>query len=243
MLELIKLWLNSNRNYLEGVVILSKFCDNKPLLGVMRSENNRNKKRLEEMMWEQYELLKKDVKPISSNVNIIASNANKVAPVANKLILPVNKNIPEVVKEDFKSSPVYIAAKLAADKEYREVMSDRAVLFHQAKPESWEDVNTPDKVSARSELAVKVATGYNRASKLYQKADHVLATGQLPDAELSNENDYELLPDHMVDKTISNIRKNLSKLRKREQTPERLELIKKHEENLKKLEIRCSTLK
>ena len=49
------------------------------------------------------------------------------------------------------------------------------------------------------------------------------------------ETEYDNLPDHLVKKTLDNLRKNYNKIKNREQTPERIELLQKHEKNIKKL--------
>ena len=63
------------------------------------------------------------------------------------------ENIPEAkaVNEE-----LYQACKLEADNEYKKVMNTRAVLFKKAAPEGFLDVNKPDLIYDRGELAIQV---------------------------------------------------------------------------------------
>jgi hypothetical protein len=139
---------------------------------------------------------------------------------------------------------LYEACKLAADKQYKEVMNSRAVLFQLAKHEDFEDPNTPDRIKARAKLALEVVAGYQQASKLFDDADYVRIHGRLPNNPDDDEqNEYDLLPDHMVKQTLDNLRKNFNKIKKRDQTPARVAALQKHAINIKKLEARWLLLK
>ncbi|MBN8833768.1 MAG: hypothetical protein BGO53_08865 [Sphingobacteriales bacterium 39-19] len=230
MLEAIRLWLNSQRQYLPGIILAGQFCK-LPILDLLRKgESPRNRERLEKIMWDELNRLKEG-RP--------QGIATAPPAPAKNIKLP---NPEPVSKPVHIGSPIYDAAKLEADKMYRQVMADRAVLFNKASCEAYEDPNTPDRVKSRSKLALDVVEGYRKASALYEKADYIARTGSVPNTEETHEEDYAALPDIRLKPTISNIQKNLSKLRKREATPERLALIAAHEANLKKLEERWRSL-
>ena len=126
-------------------------------------------------------------------------------------------------------------------------MNKRAMLFALCQTDGWEDENEPGKVAVRGKIALDILNYHEKVVvPAYDKLDHVRATGQLPKATSPaqiEEQDYDLLPDHMVKQTIDNLRKNLSKMRRREQTPERIALIEKHEASLEKLLQRWASLK
>ena len=139
---------------------------------------------------------------------------------------------------------LYNATRQQADKLYKETMNNRAVLFSFVNAEDFTDPNTEAKINARAKLALSVVSGFQSVSQLYDKAEYVKGYGRLPDQDdNADANEYDHLPEHLVKQTLDNLRKNLNKMKKREQTPERAALQQKHEVNLKKLLIRWHSLK
>jgi ribosome-binding ATPase YchF (GTP1/OBG family) len=124
-------------------------------------------------------------------------------------------------------------------------MNLRAVAFSLATVEGFEDVNRPDLVAKRSPIVVDAVIKYQRASKLYDIAKYVHDHGRLPneDAEHDEATEMDAVPDELVKSTLDNLRKNYNKMKKREQTPERVALLQKHVTNIKKLEARWHLLK
>ena len=122
-------------------------------------------------------------------------------------------------------------------------MNARAVVFALANTGDFSDPNTPDRITARAKLALQVVQGFVKTSQLYDNAAFVKEYGRLPGSESGDDNEYDHLPDNLVKPTLDNLRKNINKIKKREQTPERVALLQKHEANLKKLESRWHSLK
>lgn len=139
------------------------------------------------------------------------------------------------------------ALRQEAHLHWKELMNMRAVLFRLCRHEVQEAENEPQKVQIRGKMALDIIL-YNRkvVTPAYDKVRYAEQHGTLPPDALQAQEapeDYLHLPDHKVKSTIDNIRKNLSKLRKREPSPERLALIARHESNLEKLLARWHSLK
>lgn len=143
------------------------------------------------------------------------------------------------------NNELYDACKKEADKKHKEVMNMRAELFALARMDDFTDINMPDKIQAREKLAIVVVTGYQQGSRLYDKADYVKQHGRLPndDDEEVQETNVDNIPDALVKQTLDNLRKNYNKIKKREQTPERIALMQKHEVTVKQLMARWEILK
>lgn len=151
------------------------------------------------------------------------------------------KEAPPVAPVIAADNPVYLAAKTKADTHYKEAMNKRARLFHLANPLDNTDPNRPDLIEQRRQLALDVVAGFNEASALYEKADHVLKHGYLPDGEPVPEK-IDLIPDHLVKQKLDNLRKNYNKMKKREATPERVALLEQHKKTMAQLEERWHSL-
>jgi hypothetical protein len=228
MLESLRAWLNGNREYFTGVALLKQLTPSHILLPLLqKGKSDFAYKRLQD------ELMKLCLEMKTASV-IIKSADVVVKPIAQDPIpvAPVNTSL-------------YEACLNEANLLYKEMMNERALLFASAKVQGYEDINRPDLVQQRSKPAVDLVVKYQRVSKLYDRADYVKKHGRLP-AFVSEENDvdeYDALPDHLVKQTLDNLRKNTNKLKKREQTAERIALIQKHEANIKKLETKWHSLK
>jgi hypothetical protein len=153
---------------------------------------------------------------------------------------------PLIAPEDIEppNEELWLACKKQADTLYKTIMNKRAELFALGRMDDMTDPNAPDRIEARRQLALDVVTGYEEVSLLYEKADYVKLHGKLPEVKPpEKEPDVEDLPDHLVKQTLDNLRKNYNKIKNREQTPERVALLQKHESNIKKLEERWHSLK
>lgn len=254
MLEQIRAWLNGKREYYSGVAIYAQAGTNKELLQVlMKGPNDFRVKRLQEDLLQICNELK-----IASGANNVAQNANVITQNAdehNTILRPGKEpgNKKETAEAgDRQTAPVhprnetlYNACELEAKSAYKKVMNDRAILFSLANSgEAWEDPNQPHKINDRVKLAIDIVTGWQHVSQLYDKADYVKLNGRLPaDQDDTGESEYDHLQDHLVKLRLDNARKALNKLKAKEQTPERIALMQKHDENIKKLEAKWHSLK
>jgi hypothetical protein len=235
MQEIINSWLNSSKDYFTGRVIARKIPHIQPNV---------------------LELLQGPPSPLSCRVleqtlqgallalNVSQQLENDDAPirVRNVTLKPIEPPAEQVTEEPI-NPLVYQAAKQQADMKYKEVMNIRAELFAASRTVIGEDVNRPDKVQQRTRLAIDVVKGFIEVSELYDKVDYIKTTGRIPNSDTTDDDDVILIPDIMVKQTLDNLRKNLNKMKKREQTPERIVLQQKHESNLLKLEERWRLLK
>lgn len=255
MLEQLRAWLNGDREYAAGVVLFSQLSENKPLVQLFsKGKTDYCYQRLQEELLHICNRLKSELNgsrgentpvgqssttsiPVTSGTE--QSHADNATNTRGVLAFVTTPSI------DQDKQGLYDACKAEADKHYKEVMNQRAELFALARPDITIDLNVPDKIQGRSKLAVQVAEGFKHVSALYDKADYVKLHGKLPneaqtgaDEELNVDN----LPNHLVKQTLDNLRKNVSKMKKRAQTPERVALLQKHAGNIKKLEARWRSL-
>ena len=228
MLETLRSWLNGPRDYFTGVVLFAQLGNDAQLTTLFRKGRNDYR----------YGRLQAELSAICERMKAQDSGMpHVVIPIART---PVEKLGPTVPNPE-----LYAACKLKADKQYKEAMNNRAILFSMAVPDDFDPPNLLDKIAQRSPLAITVMQQFILASRLYDEADHVRVHGRLPGLENLPEgpDEYSGLPDTLVKATMDNIRKNVNKLKRREQTPERLELIQRHTSNLIKLEKRWALLK
>lgn len=176
-----------------------------------------------------------DPNPASIAITTLSTTTvpNKFDEFTENIITP-NKN---------ENPDLYTACKLQADNTYKKAMNHRAVLFSMVPSELYEDPNRPDLVEQRSKLCILVINLYNEASELYDKADFVRINGVLPEVVKNTIDEIDIIPDHLVKSKLDNLRKNYNKTKKREQTPERITLLQKHQSDILKLDKRWLSLK
>jgi len=175
--------------------------------------------------------------------------------IANRALLVTSlKSIPGIPDvQPATDSPQLKTAILASLRQeaftaWKELMNKRAVLLRMCRFAPGEAENNPEHVQLRGRLALEIIR-YNRneVTTAYDNLYNYERNGQLPELPTEecepDQDEYALLPDVRVKATIDNLRKNLSKIRKREPTPERLALIARHETNLQKLLARWHSLK
>lgn len=262
MLEELRAWLNGNREYYAGVILYAKAGDNEALKQLFaKGKTDYCTERLQaELLRICQQLKAQQHENDSTNSRRAATDlpTDGISETSRREDLHYNRlsgKPPTAAGQPLASSsgtsgqtPVngtlHAVCKKEADAVYKEVMNLRAELFALARADDFSDPNTPDRIEQRSKLAVKVAEGFKRVSQLYERADYVRIHGRLPaDGEPDGEElEPDGLPEHLVKQTLDNLRKNVNKMRKREQTPERMALLQKHEANLKKLEARWRLL-
>ena len=244
MLEALRTWLNGNKEYWKGVILYEKLGDNADLLELFKKgPTSFTTKRLGEILLEICNELKSkhhDVEGNQAGTEISKETLGRVKKTKQDATLHEGSIRNEPGK--FANSDLHTAAHLEATKCYKQTMNDRAVLFSMLNNDLV-DLNTPDRILSRAKLSVNVVTGFIKASALFDKAAFVAEFGHLPDGEPSEENEYDHLPDNLVKSTLDNLRKNYNKMKKREQTPERVALMQKHEANIQKLALRWDSLK
>ncbi len=240
MLETLRTWLNGNKEYYTGVAIYATLGDNKALLSLFRQGKNAyNSQRLKEELLSICNILKSKLNTDDTKVRI------PITTPTNTAIKAKIQHTETIYRQEHQhggiTSPpneeLYNACKREADLVYKEAMNLRAELFALGKAKGYEDINRPDLVQQRSKMAVDVVVLYIKAGKLYDKADYVKKNGRLPNEmeQDDEENEYNDLPDHLVKKTLDNLRKNYNKMKKRPQVSDRVALLQKHEKSIKKL--------
>lgn len=247
MLETVRAWLNGNRDYYAGVVIYQQVKGNTALYALFqKGKTDYTKQRLEKELRLCFDELKlKDgqlTNILSSDKGVsVNTTTHRISHEQDSKI--VTASAANNRSEQNEESLLYTSAKKSADKQYKALMNKRAQLFALAAVDDFSDVNLPDKIAARQTLAINVVIGYQKVSQLYDKADYVLKHGTLPnDGEPEEEADYNSIPEELVKQALDNKRKALNKLKKREQTPERIALQALHSTHIKTLEKRWHLL-
>ncbi len=221
MLDVLRAWLNGKRDFAEGVKIYFKVGENLQKKSLfLKGKTDFSYTLLQEELTEICQQLKAQSSAPRQSV------APPPAPIAD-----TNAN-PEL----------YEACKREADKKYKEAMNIRAVLFNAIPSELSADPNRPDLVLQRKEPALQVMQLYNEASYLYDRANYVKQHGRLPEDE-SKQDEETQVHDVMVYYTLTACLKNYNKLKNRSPTPERVRLLQKYVEEIKKLEERWHLLK
>jgi hypothetical protein len=257
MLEVLRAWLNGKREYWAGVVLYKKMGDDDRLKQLFaKGPTAFTTRRMQEELLAICNELKKQPNAKSDHHRRAAAITHK-APAKGHAGSNFNysgdpEGYASTVDEKatnststFESTKLYAAAKAEADKAYKEMMNKRAILFSLAPLDDRTEANTEARIEARRQLALDVVQEYEYVSQLYDRADHVRIHGVLPDAPVDDEEELNVdeLPDHLVKPTLDNIRKNVNKIKKREQTAERVSIIQKHEANIEKLLHRWNALK
>lgn len=242
MVERLTKWFNSGKDYFKGVVLYSHAEHDAALLRLFKNgPSPYNRQRLEKELQAKLQQLQTNASlkaqgnPIQIR-NVVLKEAAPTYPLQKPAVITVD-DVPE-------NNELYNAAKAAADKEYKRIMNMRAELFALARQDDFTDPNSPDRVAQRRQLALDVVKGFNDVSLLYEKADYIKNTGRIPDYELPEEKmDPMLIPDSLVKQVLDNTRKNYNKMKKREQTPERILLQQQHEKTISILSERWALLK
>lgn len=224
MIDALSTWLNSKREYYSGAALYSVYGANDQLKNLfLNGPTPYNVSKLFE-----------ELKDLYYKATIVADDTEQTTYVrSHRTARPQNVN-----EED----PLLIACDTKAKNLYKELMNKRAVLFNLCRSEAWEDENSPDKVKERGIIAVELLDLNYKVDKAYEDLAYVREYGTLPDQLVPVIEKYSLLPDSRVKHEIDNLRKNMNKIKNKEQTPGRIIAIKEHEESLLKLEARWALL-
>lgn len=246
MLDTLRAWLNGTRDYNTGAELYKILGTDEKLKALFAQGHNlyRNFRLQEELLAICTQL--KEQKNIDNNSKVLksAKKGTGRADQLDEMLTSITDQVAKIAKTISPANPeLYTACKLEADKLYKEAMNKRAVLFSMIPSNKYEDANRQDLVAGRKDLALQVVKLYNRASELYDRADHVKLYGRLPDQDEPGEDETAQLQDHEVKAALDNARKAYNKLKGKEQTAERIVLMQKHELNIEKLEARWLSLK
>lgn len=171
----------------------------------------------------------------------LGENAYRRKKLKEALLTSLEEKSPEKISQT-KNAKLYEACLQEAKEAYKKCMNERAVLFAAARRHLQGDPNEPNLCESRGPAALRIVDAWKEVSRLYDRAAFVKEHGRLPDIE-EPEQEFQHVPPHMVKQHLDNERKSLNKLKKKEQTPERVALIQKHLENVKKLEKQWRLLK
>lgn len=240
MRDTLKAWLNGTRDYTIGVSLYNAVGSNDKLKSLFSSGYTMyNNYRLQEELRLAYDRMK--ATKLSREIKIASAIVDTAFGVANAVRDVCDSDEPE---DNPISKELWAATKYQADFHYKQAMNARAVLFS-AVPATAGEFNRPDLVAARAELCLLVLSEHKKASEYYDKADYALKNGKLPDSQDIPDLAAEIaaIPDIHVKQSLDNARKARNKIKDREQTPERVQLLHNHNERIKLLEERWLCLK
>lgn len=245
MIEALRSWFNGKRDYSTGTKLYIIYGDNLLLKNsFVKGETNFTRRRLEEELTKIFE---NAVKLLQTGQLENCEGSGKImeaiSPVSELSASPIKDKPSELVRQPLNPDLEKIC-DAEAKLQYKQMMNTRAELFaHIRNVAEYEALNSPDRIGQRLPLALSIIKQNYGVGEAYDKLAHVRQHGQLPNQEAIQVEDISTVPDAEVKATIDNIRKNLSKMRKREATAERVVLMQKHTENLVTLLKRWDSLK
>jgi hypothetical protein len=207
-------WLNSNRNYTTGVNIYHRLGNDKALLQYFVTANGSRiacEKLFNALRTIYYQLKQ----PKAASAGLVKQVVAKAAP---QTIAPQP------------DAEIVHAIKHKADKLYKEMMNLRARLFALTTIEPDANENNTNTVLLRQNLVLPLLSLAPEVDENYQSLNYLIEHGNLPDAEP----DQEALPTSPValERMRVNLMTNIAKLKKKEATPERLQLLQSHTHKL-----------
>ena len=234
-------WLNSTRNYTDGVNLYQQHGTDAELLKyflVARTQASQEK--LFQSLKEIYYLLKNPSNVTehkrANNAKGEKSTIKHLPNVAKKfeISLPIEQTS-KIRESNSKSNPSLEAAcKLEADKVYKEMMNERALLFAQCKMEPSRNENNASAIAIRKPIALRIVNMQPGMNKAFEKLNYVAEHGVLP----TEPDQSEDLPTHPIEleRMRSNLIENISRHKRNpDQSAERIALIQKHELTLKRV--------
>ena len=229
MHDTLKAWLNGTRDYVIGVSLYKELGSNEKLKALFSSGYT---------MYNNYRL-QEELRLIYNNERIEKKRIHSIKMIS--AVIETTEAITGTVNSV--SAELHASCKKQADHHYKLAMNSRAVLFSMV-PALATDYNRPDLVESRKTLCLEILREHAEASELYDRADKVKKTGQLPEQENAPDIASEVseIPDIQVKQALDNARKARNKIKNREVTPERVQLLHNHNERIKLLEERWHCL-
>lgn len=215
-------WLNSNRDYKTGVQIYLKYGDNQQFVQLLLDGETQYTRA---NLFENLKTIYYQIKNGTSQTNTVVKKQHTEVTVP---VVPHPDQKPVVVKTQtpkLQKGTLYDACKLQADKLYKELMNLRAELFQlcpivETKMENDEFTFVND----RRNIVLRMMDLQYETDQAYDKLRYVEEHGVLPTVKEAKE---EEIPSNPIQ--LMNFKKNLvsgiNKLKKKEQTPERIALL------------------
>lgn len=235
MKELVQ-WLNSSREWDKGVDLIQEFATDQQVRNLFAQVSPSPV--YADMLFQEirsiyYALKKRPDKPSKQPdpppTPIPQFPSGGIAHLQQEPVLPN----PVKDSEPFKDSALALQCKLEADKLYKLMMNTRAELFAQCFTVPVHGENSDEALSIRSDLAMKIMELQYEVDLAYDRYRYVIANGQLPDAPSS---EFQVPTDPMdLLQTKLNLQKAINKLKRREQTAERIALIQQKSEHLNRV--------
>lgn len=214
-------WLNSKRNFKEGVQIYLKYGDNKQFVQLLLDgETQFTRTNLFENLKTIYYALKNgttQADPVVKKQQ--AEAATPIVTHTDQTQAPIPAPTPQPQKGE-----LYNACKRDAGKLYKELMNLRAQLFALCDVNDRKMDDAPDLIQQRQDFVLQLMDLQYETDQAYAKLRNVEEHGTLPTI---TEATPEEIPTNPI--LLLTFKKNLvsgiNKLKKKEQTPERIALL------------------
>lgn len=202
-------WLNGKRNFTEGVELYKRLIGKTDVIQFLQQGHNRvtAERLFNELRAEYYRLKQK------------------------KIPEPVIVTEPPRAQVSDHESDLAKSCKLAADKLFKEVMNLRARLFHLCSIDPQAGENNSDTVYLREVIVLELMDLIPEMSIKYEDYRYVLQHGSLPVQKPPVKDELPMNP-ILLERMRVNLMTNIAKLKKKEQTPERVSLLQNHEAKL-----------
>lgn len=219
-------WLNGKKDYWIGVTIYRWYHPEAAIIPMLlKGPTAFTTKYITDALWAVYRQQK---------------NAGK--PEIKAEATPDKPQEPDTAKApaaDYSHTELYQSAREEANRQYKEIMNTRALLFSKVRdPHFIGDHNREDLVKERRPLALAIVKGNKLYTDLYDKADYIRTTGQMPSFPVDQqeeEPDLSAMTDPELAHFQENTRKNLSKVKKLKPSPEILNRLQKLEDRMKSI--------
>ncbi|HRH60547.1 MAG TPA: hypothetical protein PL045_08250 [Chitinophagaceae bacterium] len=226
IMQQMREWLNGAMPYMQGVMLYQVYGDDEKLKALFKKgPTDFTRPKLRECLLEIYNSYSSTSSPAEE----------KNTEEKNIVAVPQLPDVDPLVMQ---------ACEAAAKRSWKMMMAKRAELFALVRHvPAHEDVNAPDRVKERTGLCYEVHEMARKADEAYDKLAYLREIGRLPADEINVAEEFSFVTDYELKHTIDNLRKAISKLKKKEQTAERVALLQKHNSSLEKLLKRWHSLK
>lgn len=212
MVDEIISWLNSDRNFNSGILLLEKYGD-KDLATILKNTQSNDKGR---RLFFRLKLMLKPIpskaisKPIEPGAKIITQQHHTQPSFNRDATKGIVKETvqPSIRTNHYENLEIAHATKRNADRLYKELSNKRAELFLKCNVDESPFENNPDFISNRALLVREIMRLQKNVDKAYEEYRFVIQYGRASNTQANVLQDPILLH-----QSISNLRKSISKIK------------------------------
>lgn len=231
-------WLNSDRDFAKGVEVYLKYGDNKQFVQLLLDGETQYTRT---NLFDNLRKIYYDLKNGNTQTDPVVQKQHMESKVPEVTHADQSERTVQTEPQKVESGSLAEASKMQADKLYKELMNLRAQLFSLCDANSDSNDNDVNLINQRESIVIQMMDLQSQTDQAYEKLRYVQEHGSLPNA---NEDKPDEIPTNPIQ--LMNFRKNLisgiNKLKKKEQTPERIALLSHKQTQLAKVDEQISNL-